>query len=733
MIGEKLGPYEILESIGSGGMGEVWKARDTRLGRIVAIKKVKEQHSERFKQEARSIAALNHPNICQIFDIGDDYLVLEYVEGKPLSSPMPEQEAVRLAIQIVTALEAAHKKGIIHRDLKPSNIIVTDEGSVKLLDFGLAKLYEQDQSFSSLPTEEFPVTQAGAILGTVAYMSPEQAQGQPADVRSDIFSFGLVLYEMLSGRRAFSGDSMPETMAALLRDEPVPLKTSSQLQRIVKRCLEKNPEDRYQRMSQLKVELVKATAKKVAVSSEEPQPSIAVLPFVNMSGDKEQEYFSDGLAEEIINALTKIPGLKVIARTSAFSFKGKDQDIRKIAEALNVSNILEGSVRKSGNRIRITAQLITASDGSHLWSERYDRDMTDVFAIQDEISQAIARKLSIHLAGDRPLVKQSTKNIEAYNLYLKGNYYFAKMTLEGWAKSKECYEQALAIDPTYALAWYGLAFYFGLLGHSGFLGKSGLMGVEEARKQCKQSVLKSLEFDETLPEAHSMMGELLATEFDWKGAEREFKLALEFNSKSADIVFRYCWFYLLPMERFDEALEMAKKAVEQDPISVFSQYQFGSLYYFLRQYDRAIERLNYVLELDPHFQPSYLILGMAYFQKGDHEEAIRILKKWPLMRQGNETLPLGYLGHVYAKLGNTDDAKGILKELQDLNEKSYSSESSLAFIYFGLGDLEKGFDYFEKAMEKKNYSIILHIDPILDPIRSHPRYKALLRKMNLEP
>jgi len=467
--GSKLGPYEILSSIGSGGMGEVWKARDTRLGRTVAIKKVKEQHSERFKQEARSIAALNHPNICQIFDIGGDYLILEYVEGKPLSGPLPEQEAVKLAIQTATALEAAHKKGIIHRDLKPSNIMVTSEGSVKLLDFGLAKLYEQDQSISNLPTEDFPATQAGAILGTVAYMSPEQAQGQPADARSDIFSFGLILYEMLSGRRAFSGDSNFTLLEAIVRKEPPPLKTSPALERIVKRCLEKNSSDRYQRMSELKVELVKATVQKAAISSEDPQPSIAVLPFADMSPGKDNEWFSDGLAEEIINALTKLPGLQVIARTSAFAFKGKDQDITEIAKALRVSNILEGSVRKSGNRIRVTAQLIEAAKGVHLWSERYDREMEDVFAIQDEISQAIAEKLRVRLAGRGPLIERQTYNLEAYSLYLKGRHYYYRATPENVDRSKECFEQAIDADPNYALGWYWLAKYYWFIGYIGLM------------------------------------------------------------------------------------------------------------------------------------------------------------------------------------------------------------------------------------------------------------------------
>jgi eukaryotic-like serine/threonine-protein kinase len=324
--GTKLGPYEILAPIGAGGMGEVWKARDTRLGRIVAIKNVKEQHSERFKQEARSIAALNHPNICQLHDIGPDYLVLEYVEGKPLSSPLPEREAVRLAIQIATALEEAHGKGIIHRDLKPSNIMVTDKGTVKLLDFGLAKLYEQDAASSQLPTADFPATQAGAVLGTVAYMSPEQAQGQPADARSDIFSFGLVLYEILSGRKAFTGETPMAVGAALIKEEPSAIQASAPLQEIVRRCLWKQPSGRYQTITEVKTALEKVFADKASQSSAEPQPSIAVLPFVNMSGDKEQEYFSDGLAEEIINALTHIPGLRVAGRTSSFFFRGKDEE-----------------------------------------------------------------------------------------------------------------------------------------------------------------------------------------------------------------------------------------------------------------------------------------------------------------------------------------------------------------------------------------------------------------------
>jgi serine/threonine protein kinase/tetratricopeptide (TPR) repeat protein len=724
--GTKLGPYEILSPIGAGGMAEVWKARDTRLGRIVAIKKVKEQHSERFKQEARTIAALNHPYICQLFDIGPDYLVLEYVEGKALSSPLPERETVRLAIQIAIALEEAHRNGIVHRDLKPSNIVVTNKGSVKLLDFGLAKLYEQDASISTSPTADYPATQAGAVLGTVAYMSPEQAQGQPADARSDIFSFGLVLYEMLSGRRPFAGESAPAMMAALLRDEPPPLQTSSSLEKIVRQCLAKQSPGRYQTMSEVKSALEQVFAEKPTVTATEPQPSIAVLPFVNMSGDKEQEYFGDGLAEEIINALTQLPGLRVIARTSSFSFRGKETDIAQIRNRLQVKNILEGSVRKSGNRIRVTAQLINTADESHLWSERYDREMTDVFSIQDEICEKIVDKLRVQMAPGSQIVKRHTESVEAHNLYLKARYHFLKMTQDGLSKSKEYYRQAVALDARYALAWHGLAMCHWYLGYRGFIPP------KEANAQCRQDAVKALELDEMLSEAHSMMAILRASEYDWKGAESEFHRAMELGPKSEDVYQDYSRYYLLPMRRMDEAVAVSQRAIELDPLSPELQYELGHRYWLMRQYDRALEQAGNALELNPQFPWAHMLRGVIHLETGKPDEGIQAVEEAARL-VGSSTVLLGILGHAYAMAGRTDEARRLLDEMLQFSQSKYMPPLGIAYTYLGLGEMERAFDWLEKAIDERDamvaYTPSFHL---ADPLRSHPRYHALLRKMNLE-
>src|SRR5262245_14997312 len=443
--GTRLGAYEIVARIGTGGMGEVWKARDTRLNRHVAIKRLIAQHSERFEQEARAVAALSHPNICQIHDVGPDYLVFEYVDGAPLAGPVPPREALRLALQVAGALEAAHRRGILHRDLKPANILVArgdvDQPAVKLLDFGLAKLFDSDIDVTR--------TIDGAVVGTAAYMSPEQAEGQSTDARSDIFSFGAVLHELISGRRAFGGTTTMQVLAAVMRDEPPLLDAPPAVSEIVRRCLEQRPENRFQTVAELNASLDRAAQSLAPRGYAGTKPSIAVLPFANLSADKDNEYFSDGLAEEIINLLAHMQGLTVIARTSAFAFKGKQEDIRRIAEALGVTTVLEGSVRRSGNRIRVTAQLITASTGGHLWSERYDLEMTDVFAIQDEIAQAIARALEVKLAIEVLANRGGTTNLAAYEAYMKSRHYWSKLSL---ARSRECCEEAIRLDPQFALA-----------------------------------------------------------------------------------------------------------------------------------------------------------------------------------------------------------------------------------------------------------------------------------------
>ena len=714
--GTRFGPYEIVSPLGAGGMGEVYKATDTRLDRTVAIKLLRKAHTDRFEREARAIAALNHPHICTLYDVGPDYLVMEYVEGAPLRGPLAPQEALRLALQIARALEAAHAKGIIHRDLKPDNIIVTRMG-VKLLDFGLAKLELAAAASETTVTQ----TQAGTILGTIAYVSPEQVEGKPAEARSDIFSFGLVLYELLSGRRPFTGGTSISAMGAILHKEAEPLEGPAEIGRIVMRCLRKAPAERFQTMTEVKAALEDAKCRNLA----ENEISVAVLPFANMSGDKENEYFSDGLAEEILNALTKLPGLKVAARTSAFAFKGRNEDIRRIGETLRVTHALEGSVRKAGNRVRITAQLISIADGCHVWSERYDREMSDIFAIQDEISQAIVNVLRLKLA--KPAAQATARRAvepEAYEAYLKGRSFWNKRTEADLNRSIEYFHRAIELDPSYPLAYAGLSDAYVMLGIF------GVRPPDDVYPKAKAAASKALEMDETLAEAHAGLGHVLtAYDWDFHGAEKEYKRALDLN-------FRYPtahqWYghMLVVTGRSAEAIAEVIRARDFDPLSVPINAFVGLIYMKARQYGQAIAASRKVIELDPKNPFAHWILARSLDAQNELQEAVAEAEK--AVSLSGRTHPFAaQLGYAYARSGDAVKARQAVDQLMELSRSKYVSPYDIALIYTGLGEKDLAFAWLEKAYVERTGRLLELPDPAFDSMRSDPRFLNLVKRIGL--
>jgi serine/threonine-protein kinase len=711
--GSKLGPYEVLSSIGSGGMGEVWKARDTRLDRIVAIKTLKGGDNARFQQEARAIAALNHPHICQIYDVGPDYLVMEYIEGQPLRGPMPLEAAIRAAIQVAAALGAAHKRGILHRDLKPANVLLNESGA-KLLDFGLAKLSSVSQQDLTAQTVE------GAVLGTAAYMSPEQAQGKAVDERSDIFSFGAVLYELLSGKRAFPGNSMADVLTSVLRDEPAPLE--SRATPVVARCLAKQPAQRFQSVGELKAALEKLTAPKPA----DTQPSIAVLPFVNMSADKENEYFSDGLAEEILNLLAKIPGLKVTARTSAFSFRGKDVEIGDIARKLNVEHVLEGSVRKVGNRVRVAAQLIKAGDGFHVWSERYDRELTDIFAIQDEISTSIAAQLKVSLIPPPAPARKHTPKVAAYEATLEALHHVHRRTPTSLAKGLECIERAISIDPEYPMAFAQLAGYYGMLAWTGL--EDGRQAITKARAAAE----KALALDEELAFAHAMLACCIGPCFhDWTAAENHFRRALELEPNSFIAASGFANWYLRPLGRLEEALAIFEQERHRDPLNVFNLCETAHLLLMLRRYEEAAEMAQKALDIEADHLFGLFHLLMARVDQGRFGEAIALAER-AVRVHGRGFVPLAHLGVAYAHARQSTKAREVLIEMNDLAKGSFVHATPFAAVYVALREIDQAVEWVETAIDQQEPIIAtLNVWPIWDALRAHPRFPDLLRKLNL--
>jgi TolB-like protein/predicted Ser/Thr protein kinase len=702
--GATLGPYTLLSCVGAGGMGEVWKARDTRLERVVAIKRWTGRPSPRFQHEARAIAALNHPHICQIYDVGPDYLVMEYIDGIPLAGPKVADEVVRLAIQIAEAIEEAHARGILHRDLKPGNILVTTKGSVKLLDFGLAKLLSSDESAASLTAD-------GSVMGTPAYMSPEQARGDAVDERSDVFSFGAVLYELQSGRRAFAGSSSAEIISSVLRDEPAPLTAPDSLTRIAEQCLRKSPSDRFPSIT-----AVKAALEQVLLVSSNTQPSIAVLPFANMSRDIDDEYFSDGLAEEVINLLAHIQGLKVIARTSAFAFKGKNQDIRTIAAALGVENILEGSVRRAGTRIRVTAELVIAADGSHLWSERYDRELADVFAVQDEIAGAIVEVLKGKLM---PLPAASHRYVPkplAYEAYLRARYYWQKLTSDSVARCRGYLEEAIALDPQFAAAYGELGIYFTCLPL--FYTTPAAEAIPLARK----NLSIALELDPSLPEAHAVRGIIAAVyDFDWKHAERHFALAMAHIPIPPMVRSWYGYFYLMPVGRGQEGAEQHELALREDPLNLTYRLGMGACLMSAGKTAEGAAHLRQVVEFDENLFLGYYWQALGCVTQGLYAEARPLAEKAYSIDSGPPYV-VGLLAGLRSRVG--DPHEDLLRRLE-------SQPVGLASYHFVRDEMELAIDWLEKAIAQRHAVVPIFLSILAKKLRQNPRWPTLAKMMNL--
>ena len=788
--GARLGPYEIVSPLGAGGMGEVYRARDSRLGREVAIKVLPGSFSQdvdrlrRFQQEARAASALNHPAILTIHDFGEHdgapYVVAELLEGGTLRARLaggrlPVRKALDYAGQIARGLAAAHEKGIVHRDVKPENVFVTNDGRIKILDFGLAKLAgpERDGGAGTETPTQTRGTEPGVVMGTVGYMSPEQVKGEPADARSDIFSFGAVLYEMLTGARAFSGGSAAETMSAILRDDPpMPSGTSpgvvASLDRIVRRCLEKSRQERFQSASDLAYALDEAAQSETGSSTVRTTASpgrrrragwvflavlaaglaawfvvrplvvrresdrlagairsLAVLPLSNLSRDPEQQFFSDGMTEELIASLGRIRTLRVISRTSAMRYRDTKKSVPEIARELNVDGVIEGTIQKSGDRVRITAQLIDAERDRQLWSARYERDLNDVLALQSDVARAIAREIQVAVSPQElsRLAKRAPVDPEAHRLYLLGRYHWNQRSADGYQKALEAFQRSIAKDPTYASAWAGLADTYTTLGFY-------VLTPREMAAKAKSAALKALEIDPDLAEAHASLGNILFSfEWNWRSAEEEFRRAIELNPSYVTGRHWHAMF-LAALGRSDDALAEERQALEYDPLSLVVNSALGLQLYFARRYDQAIEHLRRTLDLDPDFRLANVELGYAYAAKGSFREAIAIGEKYFAIPDA-DAYARGALPYFQGRAGNRDETLRLIDHLKSLSKERYVNPAIFLLAYLGIGDREETFAWLEKAIQERAVLLYIKLDPIFDPIRDDPRFAQFVRRMGL--
>lgn len=771
-------------------MGEIYRARDTRLRRDVAIKILPEKWTkdasavDRFTREAYAASALNHPNILTIYDIGElnkiQFITTEFVEGQTLRERLKKgsltlSEVLDIAIQISSALVAAHNAGIVHRDIKPENIMLRTDGYVKVLDFGIAKLTEVESHIADAEAATVVQisTNPGMIIGTAFYMSPEQARGLEVDTRSDIFSLGSVIYEMLTGFQPFSGATVSDVIAAVLKTAPKPLSEQiknipSELEWCVAKALRKEREERYQTvkgllgdLKRLKQHLEFETAlqhisdagivntreqptiilSKDALNQNRPATapparktrkaidSLAVLPLVNVGNDPNTEYLSDGITEFIINSLSNQPKLRVVPRSTVFRYKESQTDPQKIGQELGVRAVLAGRVMQISDSLVVRAELIDIANESQIWGEQYRHEMTDIFALQGEIAEDISEKLKLKLTGEekKRLTKSYTDNTEAYQFYLKGRYFVTSKRTEEWIKKGiEYFQKAIDLDPNYALAYAGIAEAYGF-----FASSTGGWAPSDAYPKAKAAALKALELDDTLGEAHCSLG-FFRLLYDWNFAEAEgeFKRAMELSPNYPNAHDGY-GFYLKAVGRHEEAIERCKFAQQLDPLSPFAHVSLGYAYYFARDYAKAIEECNKALEMDKYSTFAYRNLGLAYLQQGKLDSAINALSKAVTFSSGGLAFE-AYLGFAYATGGKKAEALEILSGLEEIDKERYVPAYNFAMIYAGLDDFDKAFEWMEKTfIERSGFLPFLKVEPVVDCLRGDSRFDNLLQRIGL--
>ena len=744
-VGQTVSFYEILGRLGSGGMSEVYRARDVRLGREVALKVLPdslvedEQLLQRFEREARTLASLNHPNIGAIYGVGqvDDacFLVLELVPGEDLADrmargPLPANEAIDIICQVADGLTAAHDAGIIHRDLKPANVVVTPDGRAKLLDFGLAKRLElEDQHSGERGSRllDHAVTREGALVGTVDYMSPEQTRGRTLDERTDVWALGCLLFELLSGERIFPAETVNDKLAAIVADDPdwnaLPDTTPSNVYSLLRRCLEK---DRWKRMAS---SAAARRALEEVSSTQGVTKSIAVLPFSNTSGDPADEYFSDGVTEELINALSRLPGLRVTARTSSFAFKGQAVDVVEVGSKLGVAFVLEGSVRRAGNRVRITVQLVDTIYGYHVRSERFDREMGDIFDLQDEVANAIADALRVDLIGPREtrLVRRKTADTTAYDRFLKGQFLMEQRG-SGLERALACYDSALDLDPNLAAAHAGRAEAFGLLG---FL---GMRRPREMMPRAREAALRALELDEDLAEAHSALGWVrFFYEWDSDGAGLAFERAMELDPQCISARGWHGAYVLsLAKGKHDEGIALCREATECDPLSTTAHALLASAQMFARRFEDARETVASMIDQHP---TSYLLwhhMGVVHFNLERYEEARRHFQHAVSVSLMHAWAKAS-LGATFAKLGDSQRAEKVQEELVHESRTGYLSPLCLALVPACLGREDLALDYLDQAVRQRDGLVrILPAWRALDALEQDPRFDEVLERVGLE-